>query len=887
LSDRFCLFAIKTADLTREPNDHQPKKTIFESLYERRFTRRFVASVEDARIRRNSKSSSAVHSALSSSSKDSFTSSSVAPNGTLMQNPVASLRRPSLPGKRISTDSKNLRGEEVKSKNSVRSLSVPYARKTHPIPGEETVVMADSVMLQPEADASRQLPKTPEQVVVSPARPSVSGTPRAGDLTLTSSDQTTPVPPSGTDLEGQLKSVTAENRVPLRTGGSGELPRKISTDVYRVPKNVPSLSSFSEINPIMAMTMSGSSFEDHLPTSFSLMEGSFMDEAAEFCHNMLNEQREVLGTHQRLPREVVERTDCRPQHTSIWGTFSRSVPTGKLTSPDSSPAICEVLRSEKSRNLTPAMANEIQLADNHGVSIQKMQEQARVLPMEQAFRPSTLDTCAPLYGTSRPSGRSSTVIPNFTDCNKKASEVEKAVGILSAAITEGASVVVPQVAADENEISCRGCGNDEDCKSQMKAVNLRSLELPADRGTFPDSMVMQPSPSTAKEYFMSAGGVSLQFLSTSIDPLTLSEASETLALSSLNPEGKEAEMKTAESIPVDSVIRNFFSINADAPTVLAETSSTTTSSTTSPAPASKKLSTQVEEIVVPLAGQLYKKRSYSSSAVDDDTEQGLKITDAILFKAFTPPFRFRIEGPSTQEESQFEKLDTSQSAQIILSADEEAAQDELRRKLGKLDAAVEKALKDIREKKDGLYELSYSLFQTCILTNEKIPEIKRRYRDYVLSIRSFLTNPEVVVPQELREELKEQVRVVVEEYIRLLDEKVMRQFWAPAQDKASMLRLKADFLRYLLELNPGDETYTRRCQMTYKDTKLFFVEHRLQKTVEWVYLQMNYAAFLYMTGALSAALYISRQLTKSPLLSRCSKEVQKRLQSNLKLYQML
>ncbi|VDN29881.1 unnamed protein product [Dibothriocephalus latus] len=283
------------------------------------------------------------------------------------------------------------------------------------------------------------------------------------------------------------------------------------------------------------------------------------------------------------------------------------------------------------------------------------------------------------------------------------------------------------------------------------------------------------------------------------------------------------------------------------------------------------------------------------------------ITDAILYKAFTPPFRFRIEAPSSQTDSQYEKLDTSQisstyaskrqfmdiaagapaRAQIIRSADEDAAQDEIMRKLGKLDAAVEKALQDIKEKKDGLCELSYSLFQTCILTNEKIPEIKRRYREYVLSVRSLLTNPEITVPQELRGELKEQVKVAVEEYIRLLEEKVMRQFWAPVQDKGSMLRLKADFLRYLLELNPGEESYATRCQMTYKDTKLFFIEHKLQKTVEWVYLQMNYAAFLYMTGALNAALYISRQLTKSPLLSRCSKDVQKRLESNLKLYKML
>ncbi|KAL7060889.1 hypothetical protein AAHC03_09825 [Spirometra sp. Aus1] len=654
-------------EITRATNDLQPKKTIFESLYERRFTRRFVASVEDARSRRNSKSSSANPSAPPNSLRGSFTNPGIAPTSVRAQDPVANPRRSSFPGKRISTDSKNSRGEEIIIRNSTRSFSVPYTRQPHLVPKEEIPTVVESGMYRPEVDAPLQLPEVDKQVLVPLTIPSAPGTelPPAGDLALTSSDQTTYVT-LGMDLEGHVKSEALEGGVQLTTGASAELPRNKSTDVYRVPAYVPSLSSYGELSPVMAITMSRGSFEDHLPTSFSLMNGSLMDEAMEFCHDIKNEQGEAFGTHQRLPREVVERTDCRPQHTSIWGVCSRTVTTGRITSSDSLPTVCEVLRPEKSMKSVPVMANEIQLTDNHDISIQRIQGQERVAPMEQAPRPTTFDTCSPLCGTPKQSGRSSTMVSTVTDFNNKQSVVENALDILSPVVTEGASVVVPQVAEDEHETSCREWASSGDCTSHILATNVQEFGPPEETGTSLDSTV-KPNPSATRECILSAGGASLQFPSASIDQLTMSEASETLAIPSLNPEEPKQNAtgaKTLNSTRADAVFRDFFSIQPPAPppaAMLAQASSTTTSSTTSPAPASKQPSAQAEEMPLPLNGQLYKKRSYSSSAVDDDNEHGLKITDAILFKAFTPPFRFRIEGPSTKDDSQFEKLDTSQS----------------------------------------------------------------------------------------------------------------------------------------------------------------------------------------------------------------------------------
>ncbi|VDN27446.1 unnamed protein product [Dibothriocephalus latus] len=484
------------------------------------------------------------------------------------------------------------------------------------MPKEEMPTVAEAPIGKPTTDVPLSLPTIAGQVSAALARLSDTEVPRSGDFTLVSSDQTTPVPRSGMDF----KRESAEDRGQFTPGRSAELPRKISTDVYRVPAYASGMSSFGEMSPAMAMTLSGGSFEDHLPTRFSHMDSGLMNEAAEFCYDMMNEPREVFGSHPRLPRDVVERTDCRPQHTSIWAVGSRPAPPEKLTSSDSLPTVCEVLSSKESNKGMPAMANEIQTVDQHDISTQNIQGQkSRLAPMAQVFRPTTLDTCSPLCRTSK----SSTVVPNFTEFKNTGSGVEKALGILSPAVTEGASVIVE----GDHKSPCRARDSGEDRSSRMETADKRSLQLPDERGACLEPVMMKPSPPTAKEYFMSAGGASLQFLSASIDPHTLSEVSETMAMSTVLPEGKETETKTAETIPVDAVVRDFFSIEPTDPTLMAQASSASSSSTSSPATRSKQASAKPpEDASVPRVGQLYKKRSYSSSAVDDNTDYGSRVS---------------------------------------------------------------------------------------------------------------------------------------------------------------------------------------------------------------------------------------------------------------------
>lgn len=203
------------------------------------------------------------------------------------------------------------------------------------------------------------------------------------------------------------------------------------------------------------------------------------------------------------------------------------------------------------------------------------------------------------------------------------------------------------------------------------------------------------------------------------------------------------------------------------------------------------------------------------------------------------------------------------------------------------DNQIQEAMDLIHDSKNNLYELSYDIGPSTVLGVAQLSDLKRRYRDVVLPIKNILTRHDLRIPDQNRSQLGQVLVNAVESFVTLADKQILNVCWFSAWQKASVIRQKADFLRYLVEVMPDSEEHTRRCQVAYKDAKLFFIENKLQSKAEWIYLQMNYATFLYTTGASNAATFITQKLTKSLTARRCGKEVMDRLTSNLKCYSQM
>uniref|UniRef100_A0A5K3EFT1 14_3_3 domain-containing protein n=1 Tax=Mesocestoides corti TaxID=53468 RepID=A0A5K3EFT1_MESCO len=196
----------------------------------------------------------------------------------------------------------------------------------------------------------------------------------------------------------------------------------------------------------------------------------------------------------------------------------------------------------------------------------------------------------------------------------------------------------------------------------------------------------------------------------------------------------------------------------------------------------------------------------------------------------------------------------------------------------------DESVEEIAHLKRELFKLHSRFNSLCIITKDVVPELKLSYREVVFAIRTSLHSKKAVACQNTTNALGAAFVQCVEQFVQIINNKVLCQNWLGAWDKACLMRLKADFIRYLSETFPQNEDYQRKCHDAYKSARLFFIENRLQEKAEWVYLQMNYAIFLHSVGFPSLAQYISEKLMRSLVVRRCGKDIQQKLRSNLRFY---
>lgn len=168
-----------------------------------------------------------------------------------------------------------------------------------------------------------------------------------------------------------------------------------------------------------------------------------------------------------------------------------------------------------------------------------------------------------------------------------------------------------------------------------------------------------------------------------------------------------------------------------------------------------------------------------------------------------------------------------------------------------------------------------------ITTKDVARELKHSYRGVILAIRSRLSSKKGIICQNSTKALGATLMQCVEQFAHIVDDRVMRHKWLEAWDRGCLLRLKADFIRYLYEAFPANLTYQLKCREAYKSARLFFLENGLQDKAEWVYLHMNYATFLHMLGDRSTARFINEKLIHSLVVRRCGKDIKAKLQLNL------
>ncbi|KAL5109067.1 hypothetical protein TcWFU_006343 [Taenia crassiceps] len=202
-------------------------------------------------------------------------------------------------------------------------------------------------------------------------------------------------------------------------------------------------------------------------------------------------------------------------------------------------------------------------------------------------------------------------------------------------------------------------------------------------------------------------------------------------------------------------------------------------------------------------------------------------------------------------------------------------------------ATPEETAKEVAQLRDALSTLNSRFRNAGITTKNVARELKHSYRRIILVIRSRLSSERGVVCQNSTKALGATLMQCVEQFVHIVDDRVMRHKWLEAWDRGCLLRLKADFIRYLYEAFPANLTYQLKCREAYKSARLFFLEHGLQDKAEWVYLQMNYATFLHMLGDGSTARFINERLINSLVVRRCGKDIKAKLQLNLQFYSKL
>ena len=197
----------------------------------------------------------------------------------------------------------------------------------------------------------------------------------------------------------------------------------------------------------------------------------------------------------------------------------------------------------------------------------------------------------------------------------------------------------------------------------------------------------------------------------------------------------------------------------------------------------------------------------------------------------------------------------------------------------------EETAKVVAQSKEILSHLNSRFGNAVITTRDVVRELKQSYREIILTLRSRLNLKEKVKCQNSTSVLSATLIQCVEQFAHILDNRIMHHNWLGAWDKGCLLRLKADFIRYLYEVFSDDENYQLKCHEAYRSARLFFLENSLQDQAEWVYLNMNYATFLYMIGETTTARFINEKLINSLVVRRCGKDVKEKLKFNLQFYE--
>ncbi|KAF6769495.1 hypothetical protein AHF37_12590 [Paragonimus kellicotti] len=188
---------------------------------------------------------------------------------------------------------------------------------------------------------------------------------------------------------------------------------------------------------------------------------------------------------------------------------------------------------------------------------------------------------------------------------------------------------------------------------------------------------------------------------------------------------------------------------------------------------------------------------------------------------------------------------------------------------------------EVTEAEDERRDLNYAIFDLSILTEHDTKRIRSCYERLVSRIRLIILNPQL---EEKKDMFKSKLRIYCEEFIQIVDDRVIPYYWVSIYVKGNLLRLKADFLRYLFEIHPKNGNYQVRAHNAYTEAKTFFTTHRMTKTSEWYRSRLNYAALLYLDGFPTAALFICQQLLKSAKTKVFDSAFEKRIRKNVDFF---
>ncbi|TGZ73051.1 hypothetical protein CRM22_001734 [Opisthorchis felineus] len=192
-----------------------------------------------------------------------------------------------------------------------------------------------------------------------------------------------------------------------------------------------------------------------------------------------------------------------------------------------------------------------------------------------------------------------------------------------------------------------------------------------------------------------------------------------------------------------------------------------------------------------------------------------------------------------------------------------------------------KSLYDVSAAEDEHRDLVYSIFNLGILAEPDTKKIRICYERLVNRIRRAILNP---LLEEKKETMKAKLRAYCEEFIQIIDERVLPFYWVSVFVKGNLLRMKADFLRYLFEIHPENGGYQVRAHNAYAEAKAFFAEHRMNKSLEGCRLKLNYATLLYLDGFPTAAMFSCQQLLKSAKSKVYDARFERRVRKNVDFF---